>query len=39
MPIFLEIRPAMFRHALDQIIDEFLRYERVAEIQLSHIWL
>ena len=39
LAILLQIRSAVFRHALDKVVNELVWDERVSEVQLCHVWL
>jgi hypothetical protein len=37
--ILLQIRTLVLWHGLQQLIDDFVWYQRVSKIELGHIWL
>lgn len=39
IPVFQKVRTFMRRHRLNQMVDDFVRYERVSKVELSYIRL
>lgn len=39
LPVFLQVRALVFRHALDKIVNELVGDERVSEVHLCYVWL
>lgn len=37
--VFLHVWPLVLRHGRNEVFDDFVRDERVAEVQLGNVWL